>query len=217
VTPPAATQDSAPVVIAVNVGRPRDVMVGNRVVSTAIWKEPVSGRVAVRGVNVAGDDQADRSVHGGPDKAVYAYAREDIDWWQGELGRELPDGVFGENLTLRGIDPANALVGERWRIGSSVLEVSEPRFPCWKLGVRFGDPLMLKRFAQAHRTGSYLRIVEEGSLQSGDIVEIVSRPAHDLTIGAFAHAFLEDRSQLPRLLIPEVSESWRDWVLEGAA
>jgi MOSC domain-containing protein YiiM len=98
-----------------------------------------------------------------------------------------------------------------------VLEVSEPRFPCWKLGVRFGDPLMLKRFAQAHRTGTYLRIVEEGSLQSGDIVEIVSRPAHDLTIGAFAHAFLEDRSQLPRLLIPEVSESWRDWVLEGAA
>jgi MOSC domain-containing protein YiiM len=204
-------------VLSVNVAQMREIERHGETVRTGIWKLPVEGPIALRGVNLEGDDQGDRTVHGGPDKAVYAYAREDIDWWQGELGRELPDGVFGENLTLRGIDPANALVGERWRIGSAVLEVSEPRFPCWKLGVRFGDPLMLKRFAQAHRTGSYLRIVEEGSLQSGDIVEIVSRPAHDLTIGAFAHAFLEDRSQLPRLLIPEVSESWRDWVLEGAA
>ena len=184
---------------------------------TGIWKHPVTGPVAVRGVNIDGDDQGDRSVHGGPDKAVYAYAREDIDWWERELGRELPDGVFGENLTLRGIEPAKALIGERWRIGSVLLEVSEPRFPCWKLGVRFDDPLMLKRFALARRTGAYLRIVEEGALVAGDGVERISRPAHDLTIGDFAHAYLEDRSQLRRLLIPEVSESWRDWVLETAA
>ena len=204
-------------VLSVNVAQMRRIQRQGELVWTGIWKHPVAGPVAVRGVNVEGDDQGDRSVHGGPDKAVYAYAREDIDWWERELGRELPDGVFGENLTLRGIDPARALVGERWRIGSVLLEVSEPRFPCWKLGVRFGDPLMLKRFAQARRSGTYLRIVEEGTLAAGDRVEPVSRPAHDLSIADFVHAYLEDRSQLPRLLIPEVSESWRDWVIETAA
>jgi MOSC domain-containing protein YiiM len=204
-------------VLSVNVAEMRRIERGGELVWTGIWKHPVSGPVAVRGVNVEGDDQGDRSVHGGPDKAVYAYARDDIDWWERELGRELPDGVFGENLTLRGVDPAKALVGERWRIGSVLLEVSEPRFPCWKLGVRFDDPRMLKRFAQARRTGTYLRIVEEGALEAGDRVELVSRPAHQLSIADFTHAYLEDRSQLPRLLIPEVSESWRDWVLETAA
>jgi MOSC domain-containing protein YiiM len=195
----------------------REIERRGRLVRTGIWKRPVEGPVAVRGVNIEGDDQGDRSAHGGPDKAVYAYAREDIDWWEQELDRELPNGVFGENLTLSGLDPASALVGERWRIGSALLEVSEPRFPCWKLGVRFGDPRILKRFAAARRTGAYLRIAEEGSLQAGDVVEVVSRPGHDLSIAAFAHAFLEDRSQLSRLLIPEVSEVWRDWVREKAA
>jgi len=204
-------------VLSVNVAQMRQIERHGELVWTGIWKHPVTGPVAVRGVNVEGDDQGDRSVHGGADKAVYAYAREDIDWWERELGRELPDGVFGENLTLHGVDPARALVGERWRVGSVLLEVSEPRFPCWKLGVRFGDPLMLKRFATARRSGAYLRIVEEGTLEAGDRVEPVSRPAHNLTIADFVHAFLEDRSQLPRLLIPEVSESWRDWVLETAA
>jgi MOSC domain-containing protein YiiM len=204
-------------VLSVNVAEMREIERHGETVRTGIWKRPVEGLVAVRGVNVAGDDQGDRSVHGGPDKAVYAYAREDIDWWEQELGRELPDGVFGENLTLHGVDPASALVGERWRVGSVLLEVSEPRFPCWKLGVRFGDPRMLKRFAAARRTGTYMRIAEEGSLRAGDGVELVSRPDHDLSIAAFAHAFLADRSQLPRLLIPEVSEAWRDWVREAAA
>ena len=98
-----------------------------------------------------------------------------------------------------------------------LLEVSEPRFPCWKLGVRFGDPRMLKRFAAARRPGAYLRIVEEGRLEAGDSVERVSRPDHDLSIEAFAHAYLSDHSQLPRLLIPEVSEDWQQWVRERAA
>ena len=184
---------------------------------TGIWKRPVPGRVAVRGVNLAGDDQGDRSLHGGPDKAVYAYAREDTDWWEAELARELPHGVFGENLTTRGMDVTRALVGERWRIGSVLLEVSEPRFPCWKLGARFDDARMIKRFAAARRPGAYLRIVEEGELGAGDAVEVAARPEHDLTIAAFAHAYLEDREQLPRLLIPEVSEAWRDWVRQRAA
>ncbi len=200
-----------------NVAEIREIPRGGQMVKTGIWKLPVDGTVAVRGVNVEGDGQADRSVHGGPHKAVYSYAREDTDWWERELGRELPNGVFGENLTLRGMNLGNALIGERWRIGSVLLEVSEPRFPCWKLGVRFGDPKMLKRFAAARRPGAYLRIAEEGELTAGDAVEVVSRPAHDLTIGTFAHAFLEDRSALQRLLIPEVSQEWRDWVHERVA
>jgi MOSC domain-containing protein YiiM len=205
-------------VLSVNVAEIREIPRGGEMVPTGIWKVPVEGRVAVRGVNVAGDEQADRSVHGGPDKAVYAYAREDTDWWEGELGRELPHGVFGENLTLRGVDVTGALIGERWRIGSVLLEVSEPRFPCWKLGARFGDPKMLKRFAAARRPGAYLRIVEEGELAAGDAVEIAARPDHGLTIEGFATAFLEDRDSLRRLLeVPAVSKTWRDWVRERAA
>ena len=204
-------------VLSVNVAQIREIPHQGRMVPTGIWKLPVEGRVAVRGVNVDGDEQADRAVHGGPHKAVYAYTREDIDWWQDELGRELPNGVFGENLTVRGLDLGAALIGERWRVGSAVLEVSEPRFPCWKLGVRFDDPKMLKRFAAARRPGTYLRIAEEGELQAGDSVEVISRPDHDLTIAAFAHAFLGDRSQLGRLLIPEVSQEWREWVAKRAA
>jgi MOSC domain-containing protein YiiM len=204
-------------VLSVNVAEIREIPRGGEMVRTGIWKVPVAGRVAVRGVNVEGDEQADRSVHGGPDKALYAYAREDTRWWERELRQDLPHGVFGENLTLRGVDVTGALIGERWRIGSVLLEVSEPRFPCWKLGARFGDPRMLKRFAAAGRPGAYLRIAEEGELAAGDAVEIVERPGHGLTIGAFSHAYLTDRSQLSRLLIPEVSEQWRAWVRERAA
>lgn len=205
-------------VLSVNVAEIREIPRGGEMVPTGIWKVPVEGRVAVRGVNVDGDEQADRTVHGGPDKALYAYAREDTAWWERELGRELPHGVFGENLTLRGVDVTGALIGERWRIGSALLEVSEPRFPCWKLGARFGDPTMLKRFAVARRPGAYLRIAEEGELGAGDPVEVAWRPAHDLTIAAFAHAYLEDRAGLRRLLdVPAVSETWRSWVRERAA
>jgi MOSC domain-containing protein YiiM len=204
-------------VLSVNVAQMREIPRRGRMVRTGIWKLPVEGPVAVCGVNLEGDEQGDRKVHGGPDKAVYSYAREDIDWWERELGRELPDGAFGENLTLGGIDIRDALIGERWRIGTVVLEVSEPRFPCWKLGVRFGDPKMLKRFAAAARTGAYLRIVEEGKLAAGEPVTTIGRPAHDLTIAAFAHAYLEDRAALPRLQVPEVSKDWRDWAAEQAA
>jgi len=143
-------------VASVNVGRPRPVDTGRRVVETAIWKRPVAGRVAVRGVNVDGDDQADRTVHGGPDKAVYAYALEEIRQWEDELGRPLGAAAFGENLTTEGIDVSGALVGERWRIGTTLLEVVQPRLPCFKLGLRMGDPTFLKRFAESSRPGAYM-------------------------------------------------------------
>ena len=142
---------------------------------SAIGKAPVEGRVRVAGVNVEGDDQADRRVHGGPDKAVYAYAAEDAAFWAGELGRELAPGAFGENLTTEGLDVSGAVVGERWRIGTVELEVCQPRLPCAKLALRMGEPTMVKRFAQASRPGAYLRIVAEGELGAGDAIEVARR------------------------------------------
>jgi MOSC domain-containing protein YiiM len=198
--------------MSVNVGGVRAVDLGDRTITTAIWKAPVDGRVPVGGVNLRGDDQADRSVHGGEHKAVYAYAWEDTLWWQSELGRELECGTFGENLTITGVDVPAALVGERWRVGSALLEVSEPRFPCFKLGLRMGDPTFLKRFAAARRTGTYLRIVEEGEVGAGDPVERVSQPDHGVTIGLFAEAYLGDHALAARLLeAPQVSDAWRSW------
>jgi len=202
----------APRVLSVNVGGVRTVEVGDRTITTAIWKSPVQGRVAVAGVNLSGDDQADRSVHGGDDKAVYAYAWEDSLWWREELGRELVPGNFGENLTLEGVPVAEAVVGERWRVGSALLEVSEPRFPCFKLGIRMGDPRFVKRFAAARRPGTYLRIVTAGDVGAGDRIELADRPAGSLTIAEFTEAYLGDHSLAPRLLeSPHVAERWKAW------
>jgi MOSC domain-containing protein YiiM len=202
---------SAAQVLFVNVGGVRTVDVGDRTIETAIWKSPVKGRVPVRGVNVSGDDQADRSVHGGEHKAVYAYAWEDTLWWQEQLGRDLEPGNFGENLTLSGVDVSAAVVGERWRVGSALLEVSEPRFPCFKLGLRMGDPRFVKRFAAARRTGTYLRIVEEGDVGAGDPIEIIERPDHEVTIGLFAEAYLGDHAHAGRLLEAALAPRWQEW------
>jgi MOSC domain-containing protein YiiM len=189
-------------VLSVNVGRPRPVATGRRTVSTAIWKTPVEGRVAARGVNLAGDDQADRSVHGGPDKAVYAYASEEIQLWESELHRDLGPAPFGENLTTAGLDVSGALVGERWRIGTALLEVVQPRLPCFKLGLRIGDPGFLKRFVRASRPGAYLRIVEAGELGAGDAIEVdLERlPDHGVTMRLIFDALLLDHSLIPQVL-----------------
>ena len=162
-------------VLSVSVGGAREFEYHGRPARSAIWKTPVSGRVAVAGVNLAGDDQADREAHGGPDKAVYAYAVEDARWWEQEVGRPFAYAEFGENLTTEGIDVNGALVGERWAIGSTVLEVSEPRVPCWRLGVRMNDPAFLRRFTAALRPGAYLRIVSEGDLGEGDAIRVVAQ------------------------------------------
>jgi len=198
--------------VSVNVGRPRTVPWRADSVTTAIWKQPVLGPIAVRGVNLDGDDQADRAVHGGPDKAVYAYGMDDYRFWQTELGRDLAPGSFGENLTLDGLDVSRATIGERWQIGSVILEVSQPRIPCYKLGIRLGDPGFPRRFAAAERPGAYLRIVREGELEAGDRVSVQARPAHGLTAALVARAYHSDRELLPRLLeVPELSADWRDW------
>jgi MOSC domain-containing protein YiiM len=198
-----------PSLVSVNAGRPAQIAARRgRPLMSAIVKQPVPGRVRVEGVNVAGDRQADLRVHGGPDKAVYAYASEDIAWWAAELGRELPPGAFGENLTTEGVDVSGAVVGEHWRIGSVELEVSQPRLPCSKLGIRFGDPLMVRRFGEASRPGAYLRIVTEGELGAGDEIELLSRPEHGITVALVSDAILLDESLRARAgAAPELAES----------
>ena len=170
-----------PTIVSVNVGLPRTVEWRGRQVTSAIWKEPVSGPVTVAGVNLDGDDQADRRVHGGPDKAVYAYASEDYDWWAGSRGPLAP-GTFGENLTTAGIDLAASHVGDRWAVGSVLFEVAQPRQPCFKLGIRMGDDTFPDLFDEAKRPGAYLRIVRAGSLAAGDLITVdpARRPAVSL-------------------------------------
>ena len=202
----------AGVVVSVNVGTPRGVRYRGNTVRTAIWKDPVAGRVKVGGHKVEGDEQGNPEAHGGPDKAVYAYAAEDYEWWGSELGEELGPGTFGENLTLRGIDVSNALVGERWRVGGTLLEVAQPRIPCFKLGIRMGSQRFPSRFAAAGRPGAYLRIRSEGEVAAGDPVEVVHRPGHGLTIAEFSRIYHQDHAAADRLLeVPELSGDWREW------
>ncbi len=208
--------DEAPIqIVSVNVGRPRGFALKGRTYTSAIWKEPVRGRVRIRGVNVDGDDQADRSVHGGADKAIYAYADEDYTWWSQQLGRELDRGTFGENLTTRGIDLQSCLVGERWSIGTATLEVAQPRLPCFKLGVRMDDPSFPRRFARAARWGAYLRIVGEGEIGAGDQVTVLERPDHDVSVALIGAVYYGDASRPEALLdAPQIPDGWRRWATE---
>jgi MOSC domain-containing protein YiiM len=160
-------------ILSVNVGRPRRVEWQGRTVRTAIFKDPVDGPIMAAHVNLSGDDQADRRIHGGPDKAVYAYAAADYDWWEAELERPLRPGTFGENLTIDGLDLGQSMIGDRWHVGDAVLEVAQPREPCFKLGMRMGDAGFVRRFQAAGRAGAYLRIVHPGPVAAGDAITIV--------------------------------------------
>ena len=206
-------------VTSVNVGDVRGVDWHGRTVETGIWKVPVDGRVAVRGVNLAGDDQADRRVHGGPDKAVYAYAVEDYEWWAGELGHPVGPATFGENLTVTGIELNELVIGTRASIGTTVLEVAQPRLPCFKLGMRMGDAAFVDRFEDAARFGAYFRIVEEGDVGAGDDIEIVRERSDGITIGALGRAMHGADADFLRRLVDDadVPESWRDWAERALA
>jgi MOSC domain-containing protein YiiM len=198
--------------VSVNVAQPRTVVWLGKEVTSSIWKTPVAGPVAVRGVNLEGDDQADRRAHGGPDKAVYAYSMDDYRTWQDELGIAIEPGRFGENLTIDGLDLSHARLGERWQIGSVLLEVRQPRIPCYKLGMRMQDPAFPRHFAAAERPGAYLGILREGTVASGDEVQVVFRPEHEVDVAFVSRAYHSDRGLLPRLLeIPELTDSWREW------
>jgi MOSC domain-containing protein YiiM len=205
-------------VVAVNVGQPRTIDWHGRAVTTAIWKQPVAGRVQLRGFNIDGDDQADRRVHGGPTKAVYAYAAEDYRWWGTVLGTTLEPGTFGDNLTVTGVDLADCVIGERWQIGSATLRVAEPRIPCFKLGARMGDAGFVERFADAARPGTYLAIDTVGQLGAGDPIERLHRPDHQVTVGTVERAYHGHAELLERLVnLPDLSEAWRRWASKALA
>jgi MOSC domain-containing protein YiiM len=198
-------------IASVNVGQPRPNP-WKTVKLTGIDKRPVDGPVMVsrpraKGmglVGLAGDRVYDVLNHGGPDQAVYAYAREDLDFWVAELGRPLPNGVFGENLTTEGIGVNDALIGERWRIGPDViLEASCPRIPCGTFQGWLARAGWVKRFTLAARPGPYLRVIEPGEIQAGDQIEVVYRPDHDVTVALSFRALTIEPELLPRLLVAD--------------
>ncbi|MET7799401.1 MOSC domain-containing protein [Streptomyces decoyicus] len=195
--------------LTVNLGQPIPSEYTDAEGGTGIDKRPVDGPVAVSapgpkgtgGSGLAGDAVVDLRHHGGDDQAVYAYAREDLDDWQRELGRELANGFFGENLTTSGVEVTGARIGERWRVGPQLLlEVTSPRIPCRTFHGWLGERGWLKRFTQAAVPGAYLRVIEAGEIHAGDAVEVVHRPDHEVTIELMFRALTTGRELLPRLL-----------------
>lgn len=203
-------------IISVNVGLPREVTWKGKIVSTGIFKQPVNERVMVRSLNLDGDGQADLTVHGGLDKAVYAYPFEHYDYWRGELPQtELPLGIFGENFTTTGLTEADVNIGDRFEIGTVKLIVTQPRMPCYKLGIRFGRPDLVKRFLASRRTGFYFRVLQEGEVGVGDTLELVSRDDNNITVADITQLYTHEQTN-PDLLhraaqLAALPESWRDY------
>jgi MOSC domain-containing protein YiiM len=189
-----------PTVVSVNAGKIKPMDGVGKSGRTAIDKRAVEGRIAVSRLGLAGDEQADTANHGGLEQAVYAYATEDLDVWATTLDRELRPGQFGENLSTCGLDVSGALIGETWRIGSAVLQVSAPRIPCVVFQNWLGEEHWVRRFTAEARPGAYLRVLEVGELAAGDDIVVEQRPDHDVTIGLAFRAMTTDRSLVPRLL-----------------
>ncbi|MGI5160021.1 MOSC domain-containing protein [Microbispora sp. CA-102843] len=196
-------------ILSVNVGLAVDAEWAGNLRRTAIDKRKAEGRVAVRENGLAGDERADIPNHGHPDQAVYAYAREDYDWWEPRMGRDLRDGQFGENLTTSGADVTGAVLGERWRVGTAVLEVTAPRVPCVVFRNWLDERGWVKRFTEAGRTGAYFRVIEQGELGAGDEIEVLDRPSDGVTIAESFQAYHGDRDLLLRILaLPGHSIRW---------
>ena len=196
---------SEPVLRSVNVGMPRDAAWAE-LGRTSIDKTPIVGPVEVHRLGVAGDQVSDTRHHGGPDQAVYAFSREELDWWEAQLGDELRDGEFGENLTTSGIDVNEAEVGERWRIGTVVLEVASVRTPCndfkqWLGRCGHDNSAWVRRFSLRERPGPYLRVLQPGVLTAGDTIEVVHRPGHGVTVSYLFRAVTREPDLLPGLLV----------------
>jgi MOSC domain-containing protein YiiM len=202
--------------ISVNVGLPRDVNWQGKAVRTSIWKSPVIGRIRVSKLNLEGDQQSDLSVHGGTDKAVYAYPREHYSYWQNALADiELPWGAFGENFTTEGIREDQVRIGDRLQIGSAEFVVTQPRMPCFKLGIRFNDMKMVKRFLESKRTGFYLAVVYEGEVGVGDGISFKELQEDGVTIADIVNLYTidsENQGLLRRATeLPALPEGWKDY------
>ena len=202
--------------LSVNVGQPRAVEWQGRMVETGIFKAPVAGPVALRALNLDGDRQADLSVHGGAHKAVYVYPSEHYAFWRAELpDMELPWGMFGENFSTAGL-LEDVAIGDRFRIGSAEVLVSEPRVPCYKLGLKFGRADMVKRFLASGRTGFYLMVLKEGVVQAGDTIESIGRAEHPITVADVTRLYASkqpDPAILRRAVdLAALSDAWRHFL-----
>ena len=202
--------------MSVNVSRPVEVQYGGRSIHTGIFKKPVTGCVRVASTNLEGDGQADLANHGGEHKAVYAYSLDHYDYWRGVLDREKMDfGQFGENLTVAGLDESESCVGDRLLIGNALFTITQPRVPCFKLGIRLGDDMMPRLFSESARTGFYLRVLREGVIEAGDTVDVVARGYGRVAIRTLFEAYLRRRDKeasrtlAQALEVPELSPEWR--------
>ena len=203
-------------VLSVNVGLPREIEWRGQAVRTSIFKEPVSGRVRVERLNLEGDRQSDLSVHGGSEKAVYVYPSEHYPLWRAELpGVDLPWGMFGENLTTVGLLEDAVHIGDRLRAGSAEFLVTQPRMPCFKLGIRFGRPDMVKRFLRSGRTGFYLAVLREGEVAAGDPLEVLAKDEHGVTVADVVSLYTVDVANQDLLRrvseLPSLPEGWRGY------
>jgi len=187
-------------VVSVNRGPEAALVVAGKPARTGINKQPVPGRVAVSLLGLAEDESADKANHGGRDQAVYAYAREDLDWWTERLGRELRNGLFGENITTAGLDISAALIGEVWQLGDVVVQITAPRIPCVTFQSWIDEPHWVKRFAAGRRPGAYLRVLSEGTVGAGDELSVRSRPEVVVTVAESMAAYYGDREIMARLL-----------------
>jgi MOSC domain-containing protein YiiM len=202
--------------ISVNVGLPRAVNWNDQTVMTGIFKEPVGGPVMLRTLNLDGDRQADLSVHGGVSKAVYAYPAEHYEYWKRELpDMQLPYGMFGENFSTEGLAEDTVNVGDRFRVGESELMVTEPRMPCYKLGIKFGRADILKKFLASRRTGFYFAVLKEGRVKAGDSMELLSKDTNKIAVAEITRLYAFEKNDVEMLQrvvkLEALSESWRDY------
>lgn len=202
--------------LSVNVGRPRAVMQDGDAVLTGIFKDPVKGRVTLRTLNLDGDGQADLSVHGGPTKAVYVYPSEHYDYWKRELpGMELPWGMFGENFTTVGLLESQLNIGDKFHVGSATVTVTEPRMPCYKLGIKFGRPDIVKKFLASERTGFYFRVLEEGEVGADDGIRLIERNNDGLRVSDVTRLYTHEKANLGLLRraikVEALPESWKSY------
>jgi MOSC domain-containing protein YiiM len=202
--------------MSVNVSRPIEVQHGEKMVRTGIFKRPVTGPVRVNKSNLEGDGQADLENHGGEHKAVYAYSFDHYTYWREVLKREeMPYGQFGENLTVSGLDESQSCVGDQLQIGSALFTITQPRVPCFKLGIRLGDEKMPRMFSESMRTGFYLKVLSEGVIEAGDTVNVRERGHGEVAISALFEAYLKPRegnaarTLMEALEVPELSPEWR--------
>jgi MOSC domain-containing protein YiiM len=196
-------------VISVNRGQEADLMIAGRLERSAIDKRPAGCPVEVGSLGLDGDTVADKVNHGGTEQAVYAYSREDLDWWTEQLGRELRNGMFGENLTTAGIDVSSSLIGETWRVGQVVLQVTSPRIPCNTFKSWLDEPHWVKRYAAAGRPGAYLRVLTPGVIADGDELEVLSRPSVAVTVAESMLAYYGDQDLMRKIL--EVAGRGAKW------